>query len=88
VAQNIRSAAYKGRRGGVKGVNGGLRLTFRHNGTSCVPKELSMAPKLHYKGIVGRLITVMDDWEQPHTNATLLKLTMHCHSFFQSYTGP
>jgi len=38
-----------GNRGGVKGVGGGLRLTFRHNGASCVPKELSMVPKPHYK---------------------------------------
>jgi len=33
----------------TKGVGGGLRLTFRHNGTSCVPKELSMVYKPHYK---------------------------------------
>jgi len=53
MAQNITSAAYKGvgggSRGGVEGVGGGLRLTFRHNGTSCVPKEPSMATKPHYK---------------------------------------
>jgi len=34
-----------GSRGGVEGVGSGLRLTFRHNGTSCVPKEPSMDPK-------------------------------------------
>jgi len=45
------SAAYKGRvsgsRGGVEEVGSGLRLTFRHNSTSCVPKKLSIATKPH-----------------------------------------
>jgi len=51
VAQNITSAAYKGVGGWgeVDEVGGGLRLAFRHNETSCVPKELSMATKPHYK---------------------------------------
>jgi len=35
--------------GGMEGVSGRLGLTFRHNGTSCVPKEPSMVPKPYYK---------------------------------------
>jgi len=62
----------------VEGVGGGLRLTFRHNGTSHVLKDLSMASKPHYKVRnlkAGRPITIMHDWEQFHTMATLLKPT-------------
>jgi len=32
----------------------------------------------------GHLMTVMDDWEQLHTNATLLKPAKHCHSLFRA----
>jgi len=39
----------EGRRGGVEGVGGVLRIPFRHNGTSCLPKEPSMVSKPHYK---------------------------------------
>jgi len=46
VVQNIISATYKGQ---VGGVGGQLRLAFRHNGTICVPKELPMVSKPHYK---------------------------------------
>jgi len=45
MVQNITSAAYKG----VSAWVGVVRLTFRHNRISCVPKELSMVPKPHYK---------------------------------------
>jgi len=31
------------------GVDGGLRLPFSHNGTSCVPKEPSHGPQPYYK---------------------------------------
>jgi len=55
MAQNIMSAAYKG--GGW--VGNGLRLPFRHNGLQTT-----------LQGKAGFQITVMDDWEQPHTNAT------------------
>jgi len=33
---------------------------------------------------IGRSITVMDDWEQFHTNATLLKPAKHCHSLIRA----
>jgi len=29
----------------------------------------------------------MDDWEQPHANATLLKPTKHCNSVFTALQG-
>jgi len=38
-----------GSRGGVEGVDGGLRLPFRHNVTNTVPKEPSMVSKPYYK---------------------------------------
>jgi len=38
-----------GSRSGVEGVGGGLKLPFRHNGTGCVSKELSMVLKPRYK---------------------------------------
>jgi len=42
MAQKIMSATYKG-------VAGGLRLPFRHNGTSCVPMYPSVVLKPHCK---------------------------------------
>jgi len=83
VAQNIIGATYKrwvgGSRGRVEGgwVGGGLRLPFRHDGTSCVPKEPLMAPQTTLQGIAGHLITVVDNWKQLHTNATFLKPAKH-----------
>jgi len=54
VAQNITSATYKGQvnksRGGMEGVGGGLRLLYRHNGTSCMPEELSHCPQTTLNG--------------------------------------
>jgi len=35
----------------------------------------------------GQPITVMDNWEQFHTNATLLKPTKHCHSLIGVLQG-
>jgi len=29
----------------------------------------------------------MDDWEQPHNNATLLKPAKHCHSVLRALQG-
>jgi len=39
------------------------------------------------QGKAGQLITVMDDWEQLHNNATLLKPAMHCHSLIRVLQG-
>jgi len=41
-------------------------------------------PHTTLQGISSLLITVMDDWEQPHNNATLLKPAKHCHSVFRA----
>jgi len=81
VAQNITNAPHimgwvgvrVGGWGGVDGMGGGLRLTFRHNETSCCAKGAVNGLQTTLKDKAGRLMTVMDDWEQFHTNATLLK---------------
>jgi len=80
VAQNITSAAYKG-------AGGGLRLPFRHNGTSFCAKGAVNVLQTTLQAKAGQPITVMDNWEQFHTNATLLKPTKHFQSY-QSSTGP
>jgi len=73
--------------GGVDGVGGGLRLPFRHNGTSCCAKGAVNGLQTTLQGKAGCLITIMDDWEQFHTNATLLKPTKHCHSLIRALQG-
>jgi len=80
VAQNIASAAYKG-------VGGGLRLPFRQNGTSCCAKGAINGLQTTLQGKAGHPITVMDNWEQPHTNASLLKFANHCYSVFRALQG-
>jgi len=52
-----------------------------------VPKEPSHGPQTTLQGKAGCLVTVMDDWEQLHTNATLLKPTKHFHNFFRALQG-
>jgi len=83
MVQNITSATYKGwvgeSRGKVKGVVGWLRLPFRYNGTSCCAKGAINCHQTTLQGKVGHPITVMDDWERFHTDATLLEPTKHCH---------
>jgi len=66
---------------------GGLRLPFRHNKTSCCAKGAINGLQTTLQGKAGRLITVMDNWEQPHTNATLLKPAKHCYSVFRALQG-
>jgi len=39
------------------------------------------------QGKAGCLITIMDNWEQFHTNTTLLKPTKHCHSLIRDIQG-
>jgi len=39
------------------------------------------------QGKEGRLILVMDNWEQLHTNATLLKPAKHYHGLFRAIQG-
>jgi len=80
VAQNIMSAAYKR-------VGGGLRLLFRHNGTSCCAKGTVNGLQTTLQDKAGCPIIVMDDWEQFHTNATLLKPAKHCHSIIRALQG-
>jgi len=62
-------------------------LPFRHNGTSCEPKEPSLGLQTTLQGKAGHLVTIMDDLEQLHTNAPLLKLVKHCHSLFRAPQG-
>ena len=76
-----------GSRGGVEGVGDGLRLPLRHNLTSCCAKGAINGLHTTLHGKAGRLITVMDDWEQFHTNATLLKPAKHCHSLIRALQG-
>jgi len=59
VAQNIMNATYKG----VDEVGGGLRLPFRHNGTSCCAKGAINGLQTTLQGKASHLITVMDDSE-------------------------
>jgi len=54
-------------------VGGGLRLPFRHNGTGCCAKGAVNGLQTTLQAKAGRPITVMDDWKQFHTNATLLE---------------
>jgi len=66
------------------GMGGGLRLPFRHNGTGrCAKGAISgLQTTLQAKAV--QPITVMDDWGQFHTNATLLKSAKHCHSLIRA----
>jgi len=82
VAQNITSATYKGVGKWVDEVGGGLRLLSDAMGPAAVSKE---PPTL--QGKAGHLITVMNDWEQFHTNAILLKSAKHCHSPIRALQG-
>jgi len=71
----------------VDEVGGGPRLPFRHNGISCYAKVAINGLQTTLQAKAGRLITVMDDWEQFHTNATLLKPAKHCHSLIRALQG-
>jgi len=61
---------WMGRWVGVDGMGGGLRLSFRHNKTSCYAKRAVNDLQTTLQGKAALPITVMDNWEQPHTNAT------------------
>jgi len=87
MAQNIMSAVHKGVGGWVDGIGGGLRLPFRHNGTSCCAKRAVNGLQTTLQAKAGQLILVMDDWEQFHTNAALLKPAKHCHSLIRALQG-
>jgi len=52
-------------------------LSFRLNGTGCCAKGAANGLQTTPQGKAGHPITVMDDWEQFHTNATLLQPTKH-----------
>jgi len=77
VTQNITSAT-------CKGVGSGLRLSFRHNETSCCAKGAVNGLQTTLQGKAGRLITVVDDWEQFHT---LLNPAKPCHSLIRALQG-
>jgi len=44
-------------------------------------------PQATLQGKAGHLITVMDDWEKFHNNATLLKPAKNFHSLFIALQG-
>jgi len=44
-------------------------------------------PQITLQGKADHLITIVGDWEQLHTNATLLKPAKHCHSLFRALQG-
>jgi len=73
-----------GRWGGVDGVGSRLMVPFKHNGTSFYAKGAVNDLQTTLQGKAGHLITVMDDWEQFHTNATLLKSTKYFHSLIRA----
>jgi len=73
--------------GGVDGVGSKLRLPFRHNGSSCCAKRAINCHQTTLQAKAGRPITVMEDWEQFHTNVTLLKPAKHCHSLIRALQG-
>jgi len=50
-------------------------------------KEALISPQTTLQGKEGRLITVMDDWGQLHTNVTLLKPTKYYYSLFRAMQG-
>jgi len=52
-----------------------------------VPKKLSMVFQTTLQGKESHLITLMDNWGQLHTNATLLKPAKHYHSLFRAIQG-
>jgi len=76
VAQNIMSATYNWTGGWWAQVN------LQTQWDQLCAKEAG-DPQTILQGKAGHLITVMDDWEQLNTNATLLKLAKHCHSLFR-----
>jgi len=76
-------------RGRVEGVSGRwwAQVNFQTQWDQLCPKRAVHGPQTTLQGITGCLITVMHDWEQPHTNATLLKPAKHCHSLFRALQG-
>jgi len=56
-------------------------------GPAVVPNEPSVVSKPQLQTKVGQPITVMDDWEQFHTNAALLKPAKHYHSLIRALQG-
>jgi len=50
-------------------------------------EEPSHGPQTTLQGKAGSLVAVMDDGEQPHSYATLLKSPKHCHSLFRALQG-
>jgi len=72
--------------GRVDGASG-LRLPFRQNGTSYCAKGAPNGLQTTIQTKVGQLITVMDNWEQFNTNATLLKPAKHCHNLIRALQG-
>jgi len=67
-----------------------LRVFFRcgtKQWNQLCTKEAVTGPQTTLQGKAGSLITVMDDWVQLYTIATLLKLAKHCHRLFRAIQG-
>jgi len=56
------------------------QATFQTQWDQLCAKEAVNGPQTTLQGKAGHSITVMDDWEQIHTNATLLKPAKNYHS--------
>ena len=63
------------------------KVTFIHNEISCCDKGAVNGPQITLQGKADLLITVMDNWEQLHTNATLSKPAKLCYSVFRALKG-
>jgi len=70
---------------GWKGWSVGLGYYSDKVGPAFVPiKGVFNGLQTTLQGKVDCLIIVMDDWEQFHANAILLKPTKHCHSLIRA----
>jgi len=91
MAQNITSAAYKGVGGWVDGWGGWggqwAKAAFQTQWDQLLCKGAVNGLQTTLQGKAGRPIMAMDDWEQFHTNAILLKPAKHCHSLIRALQG-
>ena len=60
------------------------KAVFQTQWTGCCAKGAINGLKTTLQGKAGHPIMVMDDWEQFHTNPTLLKSAKHCHSLIRA----
>jgi len=63
------------------------KAVFQTQWTSCCAKGAVNGYQTTLQSKADHTITVMDDWEQFHTNSTLLKPAKHCNSFIRALQG-